>query len=60
VAAYYEAAFNLKIYNRNNSDELPLAATYIIDKEHKIYYAFLDTDYRNRAEPSEILENLEK
>lgn len=52
VAKLY--SFGLENYNGDNSNELPLAATYIINEEGKIIYAFLDADYRNRAEPTEI------
>ena len=58
VAAMYEEKFGLSDYNGNKSAELPLAATYIIGTDGKIVYAFLDADYRNRAEPSEITDVL--
>lgn len=58
VAAIYEAAFGMHDYNGNESDELPLAATYVIDRNGIIQYAFLDADYRNRAEPDEIIKSL--
>ena len=58
VAAIYEEKFGLSDYNGNRSAELPLAATYVINTDGKIVYAFLDADYRNRAEPSEITEVL--
>jgi peroxiredoxin len=58
VAARYQQGFNLHAYNGDESDELPLAATYIIDTKGKIRYAFLDVDYRNRAEPSDIIDVL--
>ncbi|MDF7826098.1 peroxiredoxin-like family protein [Pontiellaceae bacterium B12227] len=54
VAAIYEEKFGLSDYNGNESAELPLAATYVINTDGEIVYAFLDADYRNRAEPSEI------
>ncbi len=60
VAAIYADKFNLAAYNGNDSDELPLAATYIIAPDGTITYAFLDADYRNRAEPSEITAALMK
>ena len=41
-------------YNGDDSHELPLAATYIINEDGKIGYAFLDADYRKRAEPSDL------
>ena len=41
--------------NGEGSDTLPLAATYVINRDGIITYAFVDTDYRKRAEPSDIL-----
>lgn len=60
VAAIYQKAFDMHGYNGDESDELPLAATYVIDQNGIIKYAFLDADYRNRAEPEEILKALSK
>ncbi|WP_163716201.1 peroxiredoxin-like family protein [Mangrovibacterium lignilyticum] len=60
VAESYQKAFDLHTYNGDDSDELPLAATYVIDTEGTIRYAFLDADYRNRAEPADIIEALQK
>jgi peroxiredoxin len=39
----------------HGSWELPLPATFIIDKESTIRYRFLKIDYTERAEPAEIL-----
>ncbi len=39
--------------------KLPLSATYIIGQDGKITYSFVDVDYRKRAEPSLLLEELE-
>lgn len=60
VAEIYEASFGMHNYNGDESDELPLAATYVIDQDGFIQYAFLDADYRNRAEPDDIIEALKK
>lgn len=60
VAQIYNEKFNLNQHNGDTSDELPLAATYIINTEGEIEYAFLDADYRNRAEPNEITAFLKK
>jgi len=54
VAEIYNDKFNLNKHNGDNSNQLPLAATYIIDTDGTIKYAFVDADYRNRAEPKEI------
>jgi peroxiredoxin len=58
VANIYNEAFALNEYNGNESNELPLAATYIINEKGVITYAFLDADYRNRAEPLELTQQL--
>lgn len=55
VAEMYQNAFDLHGYNGDESDELPLAATYVIDQQGIIKYAFLDAEYRHRAEPSDII-----
>ena len=60
VAKIYEEKFGLSAYNGNDSNELPLAATYIIGQDGTITYAFLDADYRNRAEPSALTAELNK
>lgn len=59
VAEIYNKQFDMNGYNGDMSNELPLAATYIIDENGYIIYAFLDSDYRNRAEPSELTDFLE-
>lgn len=53
---------DLKKYNGANYDDttLPLSATYIIQPDLAISYAFLDAEYRNRATPEQILEALSK
>jgi len=58
VANSYNKAFGLNEHNGDKSNELPLPATYIINEDGKIVYAFLDADYRNRAEPGELIEFL--
>ncbi|MFK8044740.1 MAG: peroxiredoxin-like family protein [Crocinitomicaceae bacterium] len=60
VGDLYENGFGLSQYNGSTSNELPLAATYIIGKDKIIKFAFLDADYRNRAEPSDLIKALKK
>ncbi len=43
-----------------DGDELPLTATYIIDQEGTIKYAFLDPDYTKRASPDDLLKVLDE
>lgn len=60
VAELYNDAFAFHKHNGDTTNQLPLAATYIIDENGKIIYSFLDDDYRNRAEPSELTAFLQK
>lgn len=62
VRELYKKFFNLNEFNGEEAgdDKLPLAATYIISKDGIIRWAFLEADYRQRAEPSEIVDFLEK
>ena len=61
VAELYAAFFSMKEYNgaEASTNELPLAATYVIAPDGKIVYAFLKADYTKRAEPREILAALD-
>lgn len=58
VSELYKKNFSLEEYNGTDSDELPLVATYVIDQQGLIRYAFLDAEYRHRAEPQQIIEVL--
>jgi len=57
---YKSGGLDLAKRNSMENPELPLAATYIVNKQGKIVYAFLETDYKKRAEPDVIIENLKK
>ena len=57
VERLYGQFFDLKTFNGEDAgtDQLPLAATYIIGEDGKILWAFLHHDYRKRAEPKDIV-----
>lgn len=55
IVPAYRDKLKLPEYNGNDAMELPLAATYVIDKSGKITYAFLDADYKKRAEPADVI-----
>jgi peroxiredoxin len=57
---YSSFGINLEASNGNFNNELPLAATYIINKDGIITDAFVDIDYKSRMEPSEIILVLKK
>jgi peroxiredoxin len=59
LQAMYESIMTkLPGYNGDQSWELPLAATYIVRRDGTISFAGVDTDWRQRAEPEEILGTL--
>jgi len=54
-AIYRKAFVNLPFANGDNSWELPIPATFILETDGRILYRSTDEDYTERAEPSEIL-----
>jgi peroxiredoxin len=57
MQAMYESIMTkLPGYNGDQSWELPLAATYIVQPDGKISWARVDADWRKRPEPEEVLQ----
>jgi peroxiredoxin len=56
-AVYQRAFVNLPFVNGNGEDswELPIPATYIIERDGSVLYASANEDYTERTEPEEIL-----
>ena len=53
----YEAwGFDIPGSNAINSYDLPMPATYVINKKKEIIFAFIDEDYTKRCEPQDILD----
>lgn len=57
-AIYRRAFVNLPFANGDDSWELPIPATYILDRDGTVLYASANEDYTDRPEPQEILEIL--
>ena len=57
-AIYRRAFVNLPLANGDESWELPIPATYIIDRDGTVLYAFANEDYTERPEPADILQTL--
>ena len=49
---------NLPNSNGDQSWELPLPATYVLERDGTVVYAFADPDHMRRAEPAELVERL--
>ena len=54
-AVYRRAFVNLPFTNGDDTWELPIPATYIIDGDGTILYASADEDYTHRPEPAEVV-----
>jgi peroxiredoxin len=55
VELYSRAGNDLPVLNGNGRWVLPVPATYVIDREGRIVYAHVEADYRERAEPQDLL-----
>ena len=60
IVPIYRDKLQLAKFNGNDAMELPLAATYVINTDGKITYAFLDADYKKRAEPTDVVAAVKK
>lgn len=55
LAEVYKKGIGLQNYNGDESNELPVTATYVIDKKGMIRYAYLEADHRKRAPINDII-----
>jgi peroxiredoxin len=55
---YQKFGIDIPAYNGDSSFRLPVPATYIIGMDGKILFDFVNADYTQRLEPSEIIEKL--
>src|SRR5438552_9109383 len=54
-AVYRRAFINLPLANGDESWELPIPATYLVERDGTVIYASSNPDYTERPEPGEIL-----
>jgi peroxiredoxin len=55
AAQWKEWGLDLAARHGEEAWTLPVPATFVVDREGIVRYAFVETDYRKRAEPSELL-----
>jgi peroxiredoxin len=55
---YSQFGIDLEKDQGNSEWKLPIPATYVVAKDGKIKYAFLDVDYTHRADPLDLLKSL--
>ena len=59
-AVYRRAFVNLPFTNGDESWELPIPATYVLDRDGTVLYAIANEDYTERPEPDDIVGALQK
>ena len=52
---YKNFGIDIPASNGDDSYELPMPATYVIDQSSRIRYAYAEADYTQRAEPQDVL-----
>ncbi len=57
---YQSFGIDLPAYNGDESFELPIPGTYVIDTDGTVTHAFVDPDYTKRLDPEEIINVLKK
>lgn len=58
IPVYNNLGINLSDYNNNNSNELPVPAVFVVDTDGSISYKFVDSNYMNRVNIQELIEQL--
>jgi peroxiredoxin len=54
VEVYRQLGFNVPPAKGRDDRLVPLPATFVIDRHRTIRYAFVNADFRRRAEPADI------
>jgi len=60
IPIYKSWGFKVSDNINNDEYELPMPATYIINKNKEIIFAFIEEDYTKRCEPSDIVDAIKK
>ncbi|MGI9298070.1 MAG: peroxiredoxin-like family protein, partial [Gammaproteobacteria bacterium] len=60
VEVYRQLGSDIPAHNGDDSWELPLPATYVIARNGKIVFAYVNVDYLQRIDPQEVIEELKK
>ncbi len=55
---YAQFGIDIPAYNGDNSYKLPIPATFVIGTNGTVHYAFVESDYTQRMEPQEVLEQV--
>lgn len=56
IPIYKSFGIDIPSHNSDDSYDLPMPATYIINKNKEIIYSFINEDYTKRSEPQDIID----
>jgi len=57
---YEKLSIDVQAHNQDGKNELPIPATYVVDNEGIIQWAFINADYTKRSEPDEVIQALKE
>ena len=60
IDLYASVGTQVPILNGNGQWVLPVPATYVIDQDGQIQFAHVEADYRERAEPTDVIAAIER
>ncbi len=60
AARYKSGGLDVAKYNSMEKPELPISATYVVNKKGEIVFAHVEPDYKKRPDPDEIVTALQK
>lgn len=55
---YQRLGIDLKEFNGNNENTLPVPAVFVVDKNYDVKYSFVDVNYMNRVDINELIKSL--
>lgn len=58
IPIYSTMGIELSAYNSNDNNELPVPAIFVLDTNARITYRFVDTNYMNRIDIQELINQL--
>lgn len=57
---YKSFGIDIPLNNEEDSYEIPMPGTYVLNKNKEIIFSFVDEDYTKRCEPQDIIDTIEK
>jgi peroxiredoxin len=58
IPHYQQLGIDLRTYNGNNENSLPIPAVFVVDKDYNVTYSFIDVNYMNRVNINELIMSL--